>query len=135
MRKTLSYAILLTISFTNLSWADPLQQSVGNEKTTPPAAEAAQLPTPLPADMFQGRVREAYKVAAEIPEILAGVSCYCGCSKSQGHRHLLDCFASDHGAGCAHCVDEALDAHALFMTGASLEEVQQFIDHKYGPKH
>jgi hypothetical protein len=31
-------------------------------------------------------------------------------------------------------VDEALDAHALFMSGASLEEVQKFIDHKYGPK-
>ena len=136
MRKTLSYAVLLAISCTSLSWADPLQKSVSNEKTAPPpAAEASQLPTPLPAEMFKGRVREAYKVAAEIPEILAGVSCYCGCMKSEGHRNLLDCFASDHGAGCAHCVDEALDAHALFMTGASLEEVQNFINHKYGPKH
>jgi len=30
-------------------------------------------------------------------------------------------------------VDEALDAHALFMSGVPLEEVQKFIDKKYGP--
>lgn len=100
MRKTLSYAVLLAISFSGLSWADPAQKSVANEKiTVSPVAETSQLPTPLPAEMFQGRVREAYKIASEIPEVLAGVSCYCGCSKSHGHRNLLDCFVDDHGAG------------------------------------
>lgn len=100
MRKTLSYAVLLALSFTSVSWADPVQKSVETEKATPPSAvETSQLPTPLPAEMFQGRVREAYKIAAEIPDVLASVSCYCGCSKSQGHRHLLDCFVDDHGAG------------------------------------
>ena len=65
---------------------------------TPAAAVTATLPTTLPADRFQGRVREAYKVAAEIPDVIAGVACYCGCNKSQGHRNLLDCFVDDHGA-------------------------------------
>jgi hypothetical protein len=100
VRKTLSYAVLLAISFNSVSWADPSQKSVAHEKATPPpASEVSQLPTPLPAEMFQGRVREAYKIASEIPEVLAGVSCYCGCSKSLGHRNLLDCFVDDHGAG------------------------------------
>jgi hypothetical protein len=49
--------------------------------------------------MFQGKVREAYKAAGEIPDVLAGLACYCGCDKSHGHRNLLDCFVDDHGAG------------------------------------
>ena len=101
---------------------------------TATATTAAPLPTPVPADRFHGRVREAYKAAAEIPDVLAGVRFYCGCDKSQGHRNLLDCFVDDHGATCNHCVNEALDAHALFMTGTPLEEVRKFIDNKYGPK-
>jgi len=31
-------------------------------------------------------------------------------------------------------VNEALDAHALFMTGTPPEEIRQFIDKKYGDK-
>lgn len=100
MRRMFSYAFVLALSCHSLSWAEPPQSSTVTEKpTAAPAAETVNLPTPLPADMFQGRVREAYQAAAEIPEVLAGVSCYCGCNKSQGHRNLLDCFVDDHGAG------------------------------------
>jgi hypothetical protein len=49
--------------------------------------------------MFHGRAQEAYKAAAEIPDVFAQLSCYCGCDKAHGHRNLLDCFADDHGAG------------------------------------
>jgi hypothetical protein len=33
-----------------------------------------------------------------------------------------------------HCVNEALDAHSLFMVGTPLEEIGKFIDNKYGPR-
>src|SRR5262245_12891243 len=100
MRQILSRALLLALSCNSLSWAEsPTPPTIVEKSTSTPAAQTTSLPTPLPADMFQGRVREAYQAAAEIPEVLAGVSCYCGCSKSQGHRNLLDCFATDHGAG------------------------------------
>ena len=100
MRKTLITVLLLTMGSNSVSWAEPFNKPADTEKTaaTPVAAPSA-LPAPLPAEMFQGRAREAYKIAAEIPEVLADVSCYCGCDKSQGHRNLLDCFVDDHGAG------------------------------------
>ena len=69
-----------------------------NEAPAATATTVPSLPTPLPADRFQGRAREAYKAAAEIPDVFAGVKCYCGCDKSQGHRNLLDCFVDDHGS-------------------------------------
>jgi hypothetical protein len=101
MKKSWLIAILLVFSLSALLQAEPTKDPNPSAKLnkTPISTEKTEtLPTPLPADRFQGRVREAYKVAAEIPDVLAGVACYCGCDKSQGHRHLLDCFVDDHGA-------------------------------------
>ena len=100
VRQILLSAVLLIGSCYGSSWAESPATPADKENAAPAAAaETSQLSTPLPADMFQGRVREAYKVAAEIPEVLAAVTCYCGCNKSHGHRNLLDCFVDDHGAG------------------------------------
>jgi len=79
--------------------------------TTPPPAQALpdepamakfgphkqdRLP-PLPYDPTPARppdvVRAAYTFAAEHPEILGYVPCYCGCER-QGHRGNDDCFVT-----------------------------------------
>ena len=100
MAKTLICTILLVLGLGTLLQAEPPKKPGALAKSKPaPAARTAALPTPLPASLFQGRVQEAYKAAGEIPEILAGLACYCGCNRSHGHRHLLDCFVDDHGAG------------------------------------
>lgn len=102
MKKIWLVTLPLVVGVSALLQAEPSKNpSVSAPPLTAPAAaetKAAPLPTPLPADRFQGRVREAYKAAADIPDVLAGVTCYCGCDKSQGHRNLLDCFVDDHGA-------------------------------------
>ena len=69
----------------------------------PPAAAAlgphpqANLP-PLPFDSSPPArpaevVREVYTFAAEHPEVLSYVPCYCGCERS-GHRGNEDCFVT-----------------------------------------
>ena len=69
-------------------------------RTPEAAAPAAQeLPETLPPERFRGAVREGYGIARAIPDVLAELHCYCGCDRSMGHRHLLDCFADDHAAG------------------------------------
>lgn len=63
-----------------------------------PSAEAAR-PFPEvedPARYSIPVVAQAYRIAREIPDVLAQLPCYCG--ESFGHRSLLDCFATDHGA-------------------------------------
>jgi Protein of unknown function with PCYCGC motif len=56
---------------------------------------------PLPVDPMPARppdvVRAAYLFAAEHPEILAYVPCYCGCERS-GHRGNDDCFVAARDA-------------------------------------
>ncbi len=62
-------------------------------------AEAQPLPRTLPASRFGNSiVARAYRVAERIPGVLAQQPCYCSCEKF-GHGSLLDCYASDHGAG------------------------------------
>jgi hypothetical protein len=73
--------------------------------TMPPYRTAAEirrggLPQVMAASYFRGypAVERAYQIAARIPEVLAEQPCYCWCDKF-GHGSLLDCFATDHGAG------------------------------------
>jgi hypothetical protein len=100
MWQSLTCALVLILGLSTILWADPPKKPSPPVEAKPaPAAEAVALPTPLPSELFQGRARDAYRAAAEIPDVLAGLTCYCGCGKSLGHRHLLDCFVDDHGAG------------------------------------
>src|SRR5262249_60212385 len=93
---------------------------------TPPQADSQQQPPPppsgppanakfgphkqavLPPLPFQGYpparpaevVGAVYKFAAEHPEVLGYVPCYCGCERS-GHRGNDDCFVSARDANGA----------------------------------
>ena len=102
-------AVLLGFGFiVVLSWyanrGQPPLSPVTEQGTTPPFyknAEAAKpFPRLLPPSRFRGYplVASAYKIAAQIPGVLAQQPCYCHCD-SFGHRSLLDCYASDHAAG------------------------------------
>ena len=62
-------------------------------------AEAGPLPEILPAEQFRiPVVARAYRAAAKLRDVLAQQPCYCFCDK-MGHGSLVDCFATDHGAG------------------------------------
>ncbi len=64
-------------------------------------ADAARpLPKVLDPNMFSTPVVvKAYGYARENPELFAQQPCYCACDNSNGHRSLLDCYATDHSAG------------------------------------
>lgn len=64
------------------------------------AAAAKPFPQLMPAERYRDypAVERAYAAAHRIPGVLAQQPCYCWCNKF-GHGSLLDCYASDHGAG------------------------------------
>lgn len=98
MWRILSLAVVAGLWLSTVLQAEPTKKATPAQKSPPAVAQSPALPTPLPATQFQGRVREAYQAAADIPQIIAGIACYCGCDKSQGHRNLLDCFVDTHGS-------------------------------------
>lgn len=77
------------------------------------------------------RVQAVYKQAAEIPRVLDGLHCYCECGAHSGHYSLLDCFKSDHGAGCDICLTSASVAYDLHKQGKSLDEIRSAVDELY----
>ena len=96
MWKYLITACLCMLSPNALSWAE---SSPEQPRPAKPQSLAAALPATLPPDMFTGKIRQAYQVAADMPEVLAELNCHCGCDTSQGHQNLLHCFSDDHAVG------------------------------------
>jgi hypothetical protein len=91
------------ISATTPGASAPAETAQPGEKPVPHfharLEDALPLPKILPASQFRiPVVAKAYRIAARIPEVLAQQPCYCWCDK-MGHGSLLDCFATDHGAG------------------------------------
>jgi Protein of unknown function with PCYCGC motif len=98
-----------------------------------PRARTAQ-PNVVPAARYADypRVEETYKQAAAVPQMLDGVYCYCQCRENAGHYSLLECFASDHAAGCDVCLSEATIVYRMARKGASLEAIRAEIDRTFG---
>ena len=136
--------IALAVSLSSLSVVGTPQGERGkssnsvskqNGETVPPyhknARDAKPLPRLLPASDFIDRpmVARAYKIANEIPLVLAQQPCYCHCNKYFGHSSLLDCFASTHTAGCGICMGETFFAYRMTKEGKTPAEIRHAIIH------
>jgi hypothetical protein len=95
------------------------------------ADAAASNSLTLDPDMFQGESHAAYLVAQQHPEVLAQLDCYCGCEQHEGHKNLLDCFRSNHGATCATCTGEALTAGQLYENGTPVDQIRAILHQRY----
>ncbi len=95
-------------------------------------AAAASNGLTLNPEMFQGETRDAYLVAQSHPELLAQLDCYCGCEQHEGHKNLLDCFRTNHGATCATCTGEAVTAGQLYANGTPVDQIRTVLRERYG---
>jgi uncharacterized protein with PCYCGC motif len=88
----------------------------------------------LPPAMVQvgAGTLDAYEAARRVPQVLDGIYCHCNCSKSIGHRSLLTCFESNHGANCDICMGEAMLAAQMTGAGKSLAQIRKAIDAQFG---
>ena len=117
----------------------PAAASVSTRKTVPPLPSVGFAPV-RPMDV----VRATYDFAAQHPEILSYVPCFCGCG-SQGHKANESCFVArrdpkgnvlewdTHGFGCTICVDVAREAMQLYSSGADVRSIRAAIERKWTP--
>jgi Protein of unknown function with PCYCGC motif len=93
------------------------------------AAPHGQLPETLsPTEFSEIVVQNAYVLAARVKKILYQQPCYCHCDRSQGHKSLLDCFASKHGAGCGVCMREAIYSYEQWHQGKTAAQIRAGIE-------
>lgn len=108
------------------------------QATLPPIPFQGYAP-PRPHDV----VTAAYQFAAEHPEILSYVPCFCGCERS-GHTGNSDCFVKsraangdvvewdEHGVECTVCIDVANRSRQMHASGASVRDIRTAIDKEFG---
>jgi hypothetical protein len=82
--------------------------------------------------LYQGEARQAYIVARDHPELLAQLDCYCGCEEHEGHKNLLDCFRTNHGAACDICMGEAVTAGQMLSQGTPVDQIREALRARYG---
>ena len=83
-------------------------------------------------ELYRGDIRQAYIVARDHPELLAQLDCYCGCEQHEGHKNLLDCFRTNHGASCDICVGEAVTAGQMLTQGTPVDQIRDALRARFG---
>ena len=100
-------------------------------------------PTPRPgitaarvlpdASLTDKSAAPVYAMVREIPQIVDGIRCNCGCADLAGFYSLLTCY--EQGGMAQHCVicqGQAKLAHKLHAEGWSLNGIRTAIDAQFG---
>jgi hypothetical protein len=78
-------------------------------------------------------VIELFDSIREIPHVVDGIHCSCGCASQPGFRSLLICFESNGMAKfCPVCQGEGKLVVRRHKEGQSLEDIRRAIDARYG---
>ena len=146
--------LITSIAFVFAAFAGfALAQAPAAKQTTPaPSAAARKISyPPIPNPGFtpprpMDQARAVYQFAAEHPEVLKYVPCYCGC-EANGHGHNESCFVKrrdqqgnvtewdTHGFGCVICLDVAREAMMMYRSGADVQGIRASIEKKWTPTH
>ena len=90
-------------------------------------------------------VKAAYLFAAQHPEVLKYVPCFCGC-EADGHTDNDACFVKrrdakgnvtewePHGFGCAVCIDVGREAMMMYRSGADPAAIRASIERTWTPR-
>jgi len=133
--RTIIWGVILSVAALGVAIAAPRAASrlaQGAEEQVPAfhnEGPRGQLPETLaPSEFSEVVIQNAYILAARVKKILYQQPCYCHCDRSQGHKSLLDCFASKHGAGCGVCMREAFYSYEQSHKGKTAAEIRAGIE-------
>ena len=104
----------------------------GPHPTPRPGIDASKV---LSADKLKDspRVLLAFDEVRQIPQIIDGIRCRCGCASAPAFYSLLTCFEGDAMARmCDICRGQGRLAFRLHKAGKSLNEIRAAIDDRYG---
>jgi hypothetical protein len=76
---------------------------------------------------------EAFDMVRQIPQVVDGIRCHCGCAENPDYYSLLSCYEGDGMAQDCHiCQGQGRLAYRLHRQGKTLDEIRAAIDAKYG---
>ena len=116
------------------AWARTRRPGIDPPHPAPrPGITAAKIPTKEQlADA--PRVQVAFESVREIPEIIDGIRCHCGCADNPDFYSLLSCYEGEDAMAkaCAVCQGQGRLAARFHKAGKTLDEIRSAIDARYG---
>jgi hypothetical protein len=111
--------------------AFPVGRALGGHPDPRPGIDASKV---LPADRVgDPDAARIFDMVREIPQVVDGIRCYCGCADIPDKYSLLSCYESDGMAQvCRICQGQARLTHRLHKAGKSLAEIRAAIDDEFG---
>lgn len=107
--------------------------SSGDHPTPRPGIDASRVPK---ASELQDAKRAiaAFDEVRQIPHIVDGIRCHCGCAKNPNHYSLLSCFETTDAMAkdCQGCRKQARYVYELHQAGKSLTDIRAAIDERFG---
>jgi hypothetical protein len=105
----------------------------GDPHPTPrPGITAAKVPT---AEQLAGtpKVIDVFDQVREIPEVVDGIRCNCGCVGQQGMYSLLSCYESMDAMAihCEICQAHGRLVHRMHAAGRTLDEIRRGVDARF----
>ena len=74
----------------------------------------------------------AFDQVREIPQIVDGIRCSCGCASREGFYSLLSCYEGDGMARmCEVCQGTGRMAYRLHKQGKTLKEIREAVDLRF----
>lgn len=121
-------ALVLPRSLRGSAWR---RLATGDHPTPRPGVDASKV---LTADQLHAaEAAPVFDLVREIPQIVDGIRCHCGCAESTGYYSLLSCYEPPGMAQhCEICQGQARLAHKLHRQGWSLDGIRAAIDAAYG---
>lgn len=97
-----------------------------------PGITAAKVPAA--ADLTHKGAGRVFDQVRQIPQIVDGIRCHCGCAEAPDSYSLLSCFEGPAAMAqhCVVCQGQARLAFRLSREGKSLDEIRAAIDEEFG---
>ena len=108
-----------------------LGRAGGKHPDPRPGIDASKV---LPADQVgDPDAARIFDMVREIPHVVDGIRCYCGCADIPDKYSLLSCYEADGMAQvCRICQAQGRLVHRLHKAGRSLAEIRDAIDAEFG---
>ena len=104
----------------------------GPHPTPRPGITASKV---LTADALKENPKAAhvFDMVRQIPEIVDGIRCQCGCAELPEFYSLLSCYEADGMAQhCVICQGEGSLAFVMHQQGKTLDQIRAAIDERFG---
>ena len=89
---------------------------------------------PAVADLTHKSAGRAFDQVRQIPRLVDGIRCHCGCADNPDFYSLLSCYEGKDAMAqhCVICQGQGKLAFRLSREGKSLDEIRAAIDLEYG---